>query len=319
MIRLIFFLLFIIVASSLRSQKNVFLDISPVFNADPLQMDVTLVHNNGDSYALDHFDYYVSDVTITHDGGQESTALESVYLIEPENHTLYLGNFDLESIEQIEFTVGVPARLNTQDGAEAMDISSYPETHPLSFQIPSMYWGWSFGYMPMIIGGSGSGGFFELHSVGQGLQKKVDLPVIQTEVSSSQINLEILCNVDRWVNGIQLSSVGTMHGAFPDNVLAMNNVNTENVFTVSPSASILSLVHTPSNIYVSDGRLLYSNLPESTRELAIYDPLGRLVLSSKIANPKGAIDFQGQHKGSIFVFFKDVLGGVLEKQTLFIH
>jgi hypothetical protein len=319
MIRFIFLCVFILGGPTIWSQKDVFLNISPVFNADPLQMDVTLVHNNGDSYALDHFDYYVSDVTVTHDGGQESSSLEAVYLMEPENHTVYLGNFDLESIEQIEFTVGVPPRLNTQDGAEAMDISSYPETHPLSFQIPSMYWGWSFGYMPMIIGGSGAGGFFELHSVGQGLQKKVDLPVIQTEFSSSQINIELNCHVDRWVNGIQLSSVNVMHGASPENVLAMNNVNTENVFTISPSASILSLAQLPLGIYFSSGQLFYSNLPESTQELAVYDPLGRLVLSSRISNPKGAIDLQGQHRGPVFVFCKDLNGEVLEKQTLFIH
>ncbi len=319
MIRFIFLCVFILGGTLMWSQKDVFLNISPVFNADPLQMDVTLVHNSGDSYALDHFDYYVSDVTITHDGGQESSAYEAVYLMEPENHTLYLGNFDLESIEQIEFTVGVPSRLNTQDGAEAIDISNYPETHPLSFQIPSMYWGWSFGYMPMIIGGNGAEGFFELHSVGQGLQKKVDLSVIQTEVSSSQINIELNCHVDRWVNGIQLSSVSMMHGAFPENVLAMNNVTTENVFTISPTASLLSIVQTRPHIYISSGKLFYSSLPESTQELAVYDPLGRLILSSRIANPKGAIDFQGQHKGSVFVFCKDLNGEVLEKQTLFIH
>ena len=230
-----------------------------------------------------------------------------------------MGNFDLESVEQIEFTVGVPARLNTQDGAEAMDISSYPETHPLSFQIPSMYWGWSFGYMPMIIGGNGAGGFFELHSVGQGLQKKVDLSVVQTEVSSSQINLELLCHVDRWVNGIQLSSVSMMHGAFPDNVLAMNNVNTENVFTLSPSASMLSLVQSTPHIYTSCGQLFYSNLPKSTEELAVYDPLGRLILSSVISNSKGSVALKDHPKGPVFVFCKDAVGGVLEKQTLFIH
>lgn len=319
MTRLAFLFILLAGAQYAGAQKNVFLNISPVFNSDPLEMDVTLVHNNGDSYALDHFDYYVSDIIITHDGGQESIALETVYLIEPESHTLYLGNFDLESVEQIEFTVGVPARLNTQDGAEAMDISSYPETHPLSFQIPSMYWGWSFGYMPMIIGGNGAGGFFELHSVGQGLQKKVDLSVVQTDASSSQINLELLCNVDRWVNGIQLSSVSMMHGAFPDNVMAMNNVNTENVFTLSPSASLLSIVQTPAHIYVSYGDLFYSNLSKSTEELTVYDPLGRLILSSVISNSKGSVALKDQHKGPVFVFCKDAFGGVIEKQTLYIH
>ena len=316
-----FFILFALILATpiFWSQKDVFLNISPVFNSEALQMNVTLLHNNGDSYALDHFDYYVSDIVLSHDGGQESVAMDAVYLIEPENHTLYLGSFDLESIEHIDFMVGVPARLNTQDGAEAIDISSYPETHPLSFQLPSMYWGWSFGYMPMIIGGNGSSGFFELHSVGQGLQKKVDLPVIQTEVSNNQINLELNCHVDRWVNGIQLSTVSMMHGAFPDNVLAMNNVNTENVFTVSPSANVLSLVHTSAYIYVSDGQLFYSNLPESTKELVVYDQLGRLIESSTTSESNGSIYLKDRYVGPIFVFFKDGLGGVLEKQTLFIH
>ena len=59
-----------------------------------------------------------------------------------------------------EFTVGVPARFNTQQGTEAMDISLYPETHPLSYQSPSMYWGWSFGYMYMIIGGGEGSNYF---------------------------------------------------------------------------------------------------------------------------------------------------------------
>ena len=140
------------------AQKNVFLNINPLFNSSTLQMGTILTHSSGESYTLDHFDYYVSDVIITHDGGQVSIALDDVYLVEPDNHTLYLGSLSLENIEQVEFTIGVPDRLNTQQGSESADISTYPETHPLSFQLPSMYWGWQFGYMPMIIGGGeGSG------------------------------------------------------------------------------------------------------------------------------------------------------------------
>ena len=49
------------------AQKSVFLNISPVFNSSPLQMGVEAQHNSGEVYALDHFDYYVSDITLTHD------------------------------------------------------------------------------------------------------------------------------------------------------------------------------------------------------------------------------------------------------------
>ena len=95
------------------AQKNIFLNIKPVFNAVSLQMGTTLTHGSGESYALDHFDYYVSDVIITHDGGQVSNPLDDVYIVEPDNHTLYLGFLSLENIEQVEFTIGVPDRLNT--------------------------------------------------------------------------------------------------------------------------------------------------------------------------------------------------------------
>ena len=162
------------------AQKSVFLNISPVFNSNPLQMGVEVQHNSGEVYALDHFDYYVSDITLTHDGGQLTTVEQAVFIVEPDNHVLNLGNLALENIEALEFTVGVPARFNTQQGTEAMDISLYPETHPLSYQSPSMYWGWSFGYMHMIIGGGEGSNYFELHSVGPTLQRQVNLSVVQT-------------------------------------------------------------------------------------------------------------------------------------------
>jgi len=65
--------------------------------------------------------------------------------------------------------------------------------------------------------------------------------------------------------------------------------------------------------------LFYSNLPKSTEELAVYDPLGRLILSSVISNSKGSVALKDHPKGPVFVFCKDAVGGVLEKQTLFIH
>jgi hypothetical protein len=107
---------------------------------------------NGKTFKLDHFDYYVSNVQLTYDGGQ-TVLIDSVFLVEPQSHTLLLGNFNLSQIEKINFMVGVPKPRNLQSGSQAIDISLYPENHPLSFQSPTMYWGWQFGYMHMIIGG----------------------------------------------------------------------------------------------------------------------------------------------------------------------
>ena len=316
MIRLniLYFLIFL--GPSLLAQKNVFVNINPVFNENPLQIGTTLTHGSGESYALDHFDYYVSDVIITHDGGQVSSALDDVYLVEPENHVLYLGALALENIESIEFTVGVPNRFNTQQGIEAADISSYPESHPLSFQSPSMYWGWSFGYMPMIIGGSEGASAFELHSVGPNLQRQVVLSVIQTDVSASHINVELQCHVDRWVNGIELLTIGAAHGALPSNITAMDNILAESVFTVSPMAGIEEMASV-SNIFYGNGQLNYSDIPSTARQICVYDQLGRVVLSEPVYN-QDSFSIEFSDMGLVFVLCRDALGSILEKKTIFI-
>ena len=304
--------------TALNAQKSVFLNISPVFNSIPIQMGVEVQHNSGEVYALDHFDYYVSDIILTHDGGQLTTVEQEVFIVEPDNYVLNLGNLALENIESIEFTVGVPARFNTQQGTEAQDISLYPETHPLSYQSPTMYWGWSFGYMHMIIGGGEGSNYFELHSVGPTLQRQVNLSVVQTDVSESQIDLFILCNVDQWVNGLELSTTGVIHGATVLNELIMDNVITEDVFTLSPSATSMTIDHSVPNIYTLENQIIYSNLTTETSTITLFDQMGRQLLNTDISSSNGSIQLTKNHSGLLFVFCKDALGSVLEKQTIFI-
>ena len=301
------------------AQKNVYLNINPVFNASTLQMGTTLTHASGESYILDHFDYYVSDIIITHDGGQLMNAADDIYLVEPESHTLYLGSLSLENIEQIEFTIGVPDRFNTQQGSESADISTYPETHPLSFQLPSMYWGWQFGYMPMIIGGGEGSSYFEVHTVGAHMQRQVNLSVIQSDVSETQINLELQCHVDRWVNGLELGTTGILHGATTFNELIMDNVLTEDVFTIAPSASLLAIHNSHSNIYINDHRLYYSELPASTSKILILDQLGRRISMFNISDLSGVVIVNSNYSGTAFVICRDALGSVLNRQTVFLH
>ncbi len=301
------------------AQKNVFLNINPVFNSSTLQIGATLTHVSGETYILDHFDYYVSDIIITHDGGQLMNAVDDIYLVEPESHTLYLGSLSLENIEQVEFTIGVPIRFNTQQGSESADISTYPEIHPLSFQLPSMYWGWQFGYMPMIIGGGEGTSYFEVHSVGPHLQRQASLSVIQSDVSETQINLELQCHVDRWVNGLELETVGILHGATSLNELIMDNVLTEDVFTIAPSASLLAIHNSHSNIYISDHQLYYSELPGSTSEILIFDQLGRRISLFNISDSSGVVNVNSNYSGIAFVICRDALGSVLNRQTVFLY
>ena len=226
------------------SQKNIFLNIEPVFGNQAFALNQNFIGNDGVAVAIEHFNYYLSDVKLFHDNGQQTNLPTDIWLLTPGQHSLYLGNLNINQIDSINFTVGVPKRYNTQAGALAQDISTYPETHALSFQSPSMYWGWSFGYMHMIVGGKADSNndgvpnsYFEMHNLGNNNQQSVTLPTIQTN-TGNQIDLNYTCHLDRWLNQMPLSTVGILHDQTGLNQSIMQNVNTQDVFTLAAAAEL---------------------------------------------------------------------------------
>ena len=294
------------------SQKNIFLDIAPMFQNSNLEMNVNYTAWDGKTIKFDHFDYYLSDIQITHDGGQE-ILLDSVFLVEPQNHTLFLGGYNVNQIEQISFVVGVPKPLNTQTGTEAIDISLYPENHPLSFQTPSMYWGWQAGYMHMILGGyaddNGDGSlesYFEMHNLGNLNQKFVELPgIIQTNSSSNQIDILLNCQADRWINSIALSTVGIAHGETGLNATILNNVLTENVF-IQPANASISSINSDANFYFTNQQnsleIRWNELTD-LEKIHVYDSNGKRITEFFSTNPTSQLAIENLDKGYYIVQF----------------
>jgi hypothetical protein len=106
-----------------------------------------------------------------------------------------------------------------------------------------MYWGWAFGYMHMIIGGKADSNndgvpnaYFEMHNLGNNNQQSVTLPCIQTN-TGNQIDLNYTCHIDRWLNQMPLSSVGVLHGDTGLNQQILQNVNSQEVFTLAANAN----------------------------------------------------------------------------------
>jgi hypothetical protein len=305
-------IVFLLILNQGFSQKNIFLDISPMFQSSSLEMNVNYTAWDGKTIKFDHFDYYLSDVQIFHDGGQ-SILLDSVFLVEPQNHTLYLGGHNVNQIEQISFIVGVPKPMNTQTGVDAIDISLYPENHPLSFQTPSMYWGWQAGYMHMIVGGyaddNGDGSleaYFEMHNLGNQNQKLVEFPtIIQTNTSSNQIDIFMNCQVDRWINTIPLSTVGVAHGETGSNATILNNSLTEDVFIQPANASIPS--HgSNSKIYFSNqstALTIHWNEIADLDKILVYDINGKIVKELPSTSPTGQVAIENLDNGYYVIQF----------------
>jgi hypothetical protein len=225
------------------AQKNIFLNIDPLFGTQPFALNQNFVGNDGIAVNIEHFNYYLTDIKLFHDNGLQTNFPTDIWLLTPEQHSLYLGNLNVNQIDSINFTVGVAKRYNTQAGALAQDISTYPDSHALSFQSPSMYWGWAFGYMHMIVGGKADSNndgvpnaYFEMHNLGNNNQQSVTLPSIQTN-TGNQIDLNYFCHVDRWLQQMPLSSVGVLHGDTGLNLQILQNVNSQEVFTIAANAN----------------------------------------------------------------------------------
>jgi hypothetical protein len=275
-------------------------------------MNVNYIAWDGKTIKFDHFDYYLSDVQIFHDGGQ-SILLDSVFLVEPQNHTLYLGGHNVNQIEQISFIVGVPKPMNTQIGVDAIDISLYPENHPLSFQTPSMYWGWQAGYMHMILGGyaddNGDGSleaYFEMHNLGNQNQKLVEFPnVIQTNTSSNQIDIFMNCQVDRWINTIPLSTVGVAHGETGSNATILNNVLTQDVFIQPANASIESINSNAKMYFSNDQNSLEIHWKElnDLEKIRVIDINGKIISEFTTNEYQSQLSIENLEKGYYIVQF----------------
>ncbi len=306
--------LFFIGLNSLVAQKNIFLEIAPVFQNANLEMNVNYVGWDGKTFKLDHFDYYLSELQITHDGGNV-TAIDSVFLVEPQNHTLLVGNYPINQIEKINFMIGVPKPLNTQNGANAIDISLYPENHPLSFQTPSMYWGWQAGYMHMIIGGyadnNGDGtleAYFELHNLGNNNQQLVEIQnIVQTNSALDQIDVFLTCHVDRWINNIPLSTVGILHDQVGINVTILDNVVTETVFTQLPTAGITATDPANSAYFLNhpDEIEIIWNSMSNLNQIQFIDMNGKLVASKFTQEASGKLKISSIPTGIYTVLFLD--------------
>jgi hypothetical protein len=307
------------------AQKAVYLHLQPRVNGVGFQLNTNYTALDNKVFKLDHFDYYLSEIKLTHDAGQEINLSQDIFLVEPENHTFLLGNFDLNLIEQLNFTVGVPKKWNLQSGAESQDISLYPETHPLSFQTPSMYWGWLSGYMHMIIGGfsdSHSDGdpdtYFELHNLGGSNQQLVELNVTQTTTSANQIDIYVDCNIEQWIKNIPLATVGVSHDEVGVNKTILDNVQVEPVFTLANSASLTEIDNSKITTWTENQILFvkWETLKEGNK-CNIIDQQGKLVQTQLMLNAEGTISFKNLKSGFYLLQLEDKNGNLLHaKKTI---
>ena len=295
-------------------QTDVNLHFPPKVNGIDLVQNTNVQSLSGAEMSIDFFNYYISNVHIIHDGGQDLDLSDTVFFVSVEDPILELGMLDLTNIESIDFGVGVPQSLNHED------ISQYDETNPLSWQSPSMHWGWSSGYKFLLVNGYGDSNndgtadeLMQIHCLGDGNYKNVSMAVIPT-VGATQTTIVINCNLDEWLYSFNPGNVGVHHGTTGVNASVMNNVNSRPVFTLPGNAGTNETLE-------FEGFISYSINNELTtfnwKDVQHVDQFKLIDLSGKLIDAGQASDFAGTHtaeiqnSGSYFFYLLDENGTIL--------
>lgn len=216
--------------SSANSQKEIVLRLSHALNDSSFKYNENFEVDGNKNYYT-RLQYYLSGFELEHDAGQ-LTILNNVYVLASGHiSNYYLGNFNISSIESISFDVGVDQIANSGN------TTNYSAQHPLGPKSPPMDWGWPSGYFFVV-----TNGFtdidndnipetnFELHALGDMMLSPIDPIYLSGTNLNDTIYIDLIVNTERFISGINLSSVGADHSSSSDNLTMCNNSSTMNIF-----------------------------------------------------------------------------------------
>ncbi len=189
--------------------NNISLNINHKLGNADFTMNQAAKNNIDSDFNVTRLEYYISEISLIHDGGNETKIPELWILANASNKTIVeLGEYNINSVEKIKLHIGVDAAHNHKDPA------SFQGSHPLAPKSPSMHWGWSAGYRFVAMegnGGSNLNQLFELHGLG-------DVNYFTTEIDldataeNNQLAIDLDADYTRALEGIVISSGLIVHG-----------------------------------------------------------------------------------------------------------
>lgn len=272
------------------SQKNLVLNIQHMLGDQDFAYGIEAENNLNQSYKVDRLAYYLSQLVLIHDGGQETLIEDLWILVEANKISIYeLGSFDITDLESIRFSVGVEEEVNHDDPA------LWPMDHPLAPKNPSMHWGWTGGYRFVALEGNAGATFntnFEMHGLGDVNYFEIALD-LDEEVNGDQMDLYVRADYNKALEDINVNAGPLSHGEGNEAKKVLENFR-DLVFT--PGAMISS---TENNLSTSDFSLFPNpssdGLINIQADLTNYnvdvtDIAGRTVSSAVSQN--GKVQFQ---------------------------
>jgi hypothetical protein len=204
-------------------QSAVILKLNHKFGMAPFELDAVATNNLGHQFKATRLEYYVTKITVVHDGGMETDApLETVALVQPGEEPsteISLGEMMVTDIESVKFYIGVYEPVNTSDP------SLFPEDHPLAPKSPSMHWGWVAGYRFLAYEGIAGADFsqmFQFHGLGNANYFQTGNAVdVVSEDGALIMNLD--ADYIQGLRNISIADGNISHGESGDAKVALEN------------------------------------------------------------------------------------------------
>jgi len=285
------------------AQNSIQLNINHMLGDANFALNTGAKNNINDDFEVTRLQYYISEISIVHDNGQE-TSIDDLWILVDVSATTQvdLGSYDVNSVEMVKLHIGVNEEQNH------LDPSTYPPSHPLALSSPSMHWGWTAGYRFVAIEGYGSSMYdqlFQLHALGDRNYFTTEIPVT-TEASNNEVVLILDADYTRALEDINVRNGVIVHGDDDEAMQCLENFR-DYVFT--PGSVITSTVDfseigkfevfpNPTNGHAT---ITLETDKDLNYQIAVTNILGEQVAFFNDVNSNVNIDLDLQQSGFYFI------------------
>lgn len=301
------------------TQMDVVLKINHKLGIEDFELEKVSTNNLGHDFKATRLEYYLTRISIVHDGGLETVVPDDVVaLVRPEDEiftTIELGSFDLESIEGIKFHIGVFTPVNNEDP------SLWPFDHPLAPKSPSMHWGWAAGYRFIAYEGFGGEGFsqnFQLHGLGNSNYFEVEANV-WSEIVDDYLEISLNGNYAAGLNDIDLTSGTISHGETGDAKKVLENWRDVvfGIYTVGLEEIEKLDFELFPNPTSKEFSIKFSDENGIVKKIEIFNTLGSIV-HSEFVTYSGDQKFSLSESGVYYIGLLNEKGETIARQKLIV-
>lgn len=293
-------ILLVALGFTVKAQTPVELHITHKLSGNPFAFNMATQNNLGNDFNVTRLEYYISKISITHDGGMVTDVPNHYILADgSQNVTDALGSYNITSVESVSFHIGVDTPINHEDP------SLQASGHPLAPKSPSMHWGWQAGYRFVALEGNAGTSLaqvFQIHALGDQNYFKVTVNVAGIN-QGGKIIIPVNADYTQAIKDIDVSSGIFSHGDVDEAVTLLQNFR-DNVFYAGHPVSVANAPKATAQVSVfpnpSNGTVNI-NAGNAAADIQIIDVQGRTVATQHKASGVGNVTLKLNNAGLYFV------------------